>query len=314
MRLKLASGYQNNQKSFQNNVSVSQNKNEERDKHYLTQIEKKINENTLLLKDSLSIISNLSKNPDNLEILTLKGFLDVITEKLNDNDTETLPYVIKCIQGFCQGQSSIDIILKVQIISKILTTYKLYKNTDDNNLNYNSQNNNILLNNKQDKNRQPVWTNATNRLEVLQSLKNILESDIKLQRTFIIEKGIEILLSDVSGDAANVNEIVLDQLNEMILRVIYVVSCNINKLFLIYFSNEDDLMNNESDSDDNGEDINDNSKSEESENNSDSEDNNKKKKKNKLRLKNKEFLNNSSDLVSSSKLELENDNDNNNDE
>ena len=227
--------------------------------------------------------------------------------------------MIKCIQGFCQGQSSIDIILKVQIISKILTTYKLYKNTDDNNnnnLNYNSQNQNngILNNSNKDKNRQPIWTNATNRLEVLQSLKNILESDIKLQRTFIIEKGIEILLSDVSGDAANVNEIVLDQLNEMILRVIYVVSCNINKLFLIYFSNEDDLMNNESDSDDNGEDINDNSKSEESENNSESEDNNKKKKKAKLRLKNKEFLNNSSDLVSSSKLELENDNDNNNDE
>ena len=282
MRLKINTNHQNTQKSFQNNNSVSQNKNEERDKHYLIQIEKKVNENTLLLKDSLTIISNLSKNPDNLEILTLKGFLDVITEKLNDNDTETLPYVIKCIQGFCQGQSSIDIILKVQIISKILTTYKLYKNTDDNNLNYNSQNNNMLLNNKQDKNRQPVWTNATNRLEVLQSLKNILESDIKLQRTFIIERGIEILLNDVSGDAANVNEIVLDQLNEMILRVIYVVSCNINKLFLIYFSNEDDLMNNESDSDDNGEDINDNSKSDDSDdnnNNSDSEENKKNKKK-----------------------------------
>ena len=316
MRLKINTNHQNTQKSFQNNNSVSQNKNEERDKHYLIQIEKKVNENTLLLKDSLTIISNLSKNPDNLEILTLKGFLDVITEKLNDNDTETLPYVIKCIQGFCQGQSSIDIILKVQIISKILTTYKLYKNTDDNNLNYNSQNNNILLNNKQDKNRQPVWTNATNRLEVLQSLKNILESDIKLQRTFIIERGIEILLNDVSGDAANVNEIVLDQLNEMILRVIYVVSCNINKLFLIYFSNEDDLMNNESDSDDNGEDINDNSKSDDSDdnnNNSESEENKKSKKK-KLKLKNKEFLNNSSDLVSSSKFELENDNENNNEE
>ncbi len=41
MRLKLASGYQNNQKSFQNTISVSQNKNEERDKLFLNQIEKK---------------------------------------------------------------------------------------------------------------------------------------------------------------------------------------------------------------------------------------------------------------------------------
>ena len=279
-----------------NNNNTNINKNEERDRHTLLKIKKSLNESTLLLKDSLSIISNLSKNPDNLDILTLKGFLDVITEKLNDNDTETLPYVIKCIQGFCQGQSSIDIILKCQIISKILTTYKLYKVHDNennninkkntNNLNINTNNNNKNLsllnddinNNNNDKNKTPLWSSATNRLEVLQSLKIILESDIKLQRTFIIEKGIEILLNDVSGDAIIMNEIVLDQLNEMILRVIYVVSCNINKLFLIYFSNEDDLINNEDSDESSGmaEDIHDNAK--------DSDDsiknNNKKKKKN----------------------------------
>ncbi len=47
---------------------------------------------------------------DNLEVLILKGFLDVINEKLNDNDSETLPYVTRCIQVFCQVQTSIDII------------------------------------------------------------------------------------------------------------------------------------------------------------------------------------------------------------
>ncbi len=34
---------------------------------------------------------------DNLEVFTPKGFLDVINEKLNDNDSETLPYVTRCM-------------------------------------------------------------------------------------------------------------------------------------------------------------------------------------------------------------------------
>ena len=229
-KIKLASNASQTQRAIQIH-------SEEKDKHILQAIDKRINENTLLLKDSFSIISNLSKKVDNLEILTLKGFLDVITEKLNDNDTETLPYVVKCIQGFCQGQASIDIILKVRIIAKILKTYKLFKIEDERQLK-------TQINSPTEKNKITAWSNTTNRLEVLQSLKNILESDIKLQRTFIIEKGIEILLNDVSGEAGNINEVMLDQLNEMILRVIYVVSCNINKLFLIYFSNEEDLLNN----------------------------------------------------------------------
>ena len=58
------------------------------------------------------------------------------------------------------------------------------------------------------------------RLEVLKCLNNTLESDIKLQKTFIIEKDIETLLNDVVSDSLNINEIVSDQLNEMILRVI----------------------------------------------------------------------------------------------
>ena len=51
-------------------------------------------------------------------------------------------------------------------------------------------------------------------------MKNILGSDIKLQKTFIIEKDIETLLNDIVSDSLNINEIVSDQLNEMILRVI----------------------------------------------------------------------------------------------
>ena len=243
--LRKLSGTNNTNNSINNNISVSTSKNEEKDRYYLLQIDKKIQENIYLLKDSFTIISNLSKNVDNLEVLTLKGFLDVITEKLNDNDGETLPYVTRCIQGFCQAQTSIDIILKMQIIYKILNIYKLYRVEDEKNkklkvesgkeLNYQINNNKKIS----------IWATTAKRLEVLKCLKNILESDIKLQRTFIIEKGIEILLNDVVSDSSNINEIVSDQLNEMILRVIYVVSCNINKLFLIYFNSDDNSVKNE---------------------------------------------------------------------
>ena len=34
---------------------------------------------------------------DVLEVLTPKGFFDVINEKLNDNDRETLPHVTRCM-------------------------------------------------------------------------------------------------------------------------------------------------------------------------------------------------------------------------
>ena len=232
--------------SINNNISVSTSKNEEKDKHYLSQIEKKIQENIYLLKDSFTIISNLGKNVDNLEVLTLKGFLDVITEKLNDNDSETLPYVTRCIQGFCQAQTSIDIILKMQIIYKILNIYKLYRIEDEKNKKLNKDSSKEINYQNNNNKKISVWATTAKRLEVLKCLKNILESDIKLQRTFIIEKGIEILLNDVISDSSNINEIVSDQLNEMILRVIYVVSCNINKLFLIYFNSDDTSNKNES--------------------------------------------------------------------
>ena len=236
------------------------------------EIKRKIAENISLLKDCFTVISNLGKNVENLEVLRLKGFLDVITDKLWDNDTEILPYLRRCIQGFCQEQSCIDNILRNRIINKILNIYKLYRLEDEkikkSKADSNLELDNVIQGDENSDKKLSQWITAAKRLEVLKSLKIILESDIKLQRTFIIERGIEILLNDIiDNSTTNINESVSDQLNEMILRVIYVVSCNINKLFLIYFSNEDDLMNNESDSDDNGEDINDNSKSEESEKN-----------------------------------------------
>ena len=91
---------------------INSTKIEEREKQYLLDVQKSISENIYLLKDSFTVISNLSKNFDNLEVLRLKGFLDVIAEKLSDNDIETWPYITKYIQGFCQEQSSIDIILR----------------------------------------------------------------------------------------------------------------------------------------------------------------------------------------------------------
>ena len=234
---------------------VNSSKNEEREKQYLLDVKKSIAENIYLLKDSFTVISNLSKNVDNLEVLRLKGFLDVITEKLSDNDTETLPYITRCIQGFCQEQNSIDIILRDQIINKILTIYKLYRIEDEINQKKMKNDSNLDLgniignNNLQGNKKVSIWATTAKRLEVLKSLKNILESDIKLQRTFIIEKGIEILLNDIVNNTATINDNnAYDQLNEMILRVIYVVSCNINKLFLIYFSADENLNKNDENS------------------------------------------------------------------
>ena len=224
--------------------------NEENEKNYLSEIKRKIMENISLLKDCFTVISNLGKNADNLEVLRLKGFLDVITDKLWDNDTEILPYIIRCIQGFCQDQGCIDNILRNRIINKILNIYKLYRLEDEKIRKSKSDSNMELDNiiqedkkNSQEDKKLSQWITTAKRLEVLKSLKIILESDIKLQRTFIIERGIEILLNDIiNNSVGNINESVSDQLNEMILRVIYVVSCNINKLFLIYFNSGEKIM------------------------------------------------------------------------
>ena len=245
----------NNQRMNTGTNGINSTKIEEREKQYLLDVKKSISENIYLLKDSFTVISNLSKTVENLEVLRLKGFLDVITDKLSDNDTETLPYITRCIQGFCQEQSSIDIILRDQIINKILSMYKLYRIEDERNRKAKNDSNADLgivsggiLNGFQANKKMTIWATTAKRLEVLKSLKNILESDIKLQRTFIIEKGIEILLDDIVKNSSNTNDAVSDQLNEMILRVIYVVSCNINKLFLIYFSSDENMNKNEENS------------------------------------------------------------------
>ena len=239
---KTSGSYQN--VNFTGSNGLISSNNEDNEKNYLLEIKRKIAENISLLKDCFTVISNLGKNVDNLEVLRLKGFLDVITDKLWDNDTEILPYIIRCIQGFCQEQSCIDNILRNRIINKILNIYKLYR-IEDEKIKKSKIDSNVELENFRQEEKMNIpgekkisqWITTAKRLEVLKSLKIILESDIKLQRTFIIERGIEILLNDIINNSnTNINESVSDQLNEMILRVIYVVSCNINKLFLIYFN------------------------------------------------------------------------------
>ena len=131
------------------------------------------------------------------------------------------------------------IILKMQIIYKILSIYKLYRIEDEKFKKLHKESSKELNYVNTSNKKLTIWTTSSKRLEVLKCLKNILESDIKLQRTFIIEKGIEILLTDIVSESTNINEVISDQLNEMILRVIYVVSCNINKLFLIYFNSSE---------------------------------------------------------------------------
>ena len=59
------------------------------------------------------------------------------------------------------------------------------------------------MNNLQVSKKLSIWGITAKRLEVL---KNKLESDIKLQRTVTIEKGIEILLNDVISDSSNIND------------------------------------------------------------------------------------------------------------
>ena len=242
--------------SYQNftgsNGVISSNNNEDKEYNYLEEIKRKIAENISLLKDCFTVISNLGKNVENLEVLRLKGFLDVITDKLWDNDTEILPYIIRCIQGFCQEQSCIDSILRNRIINKILNIYKLYRLEDEkikkSKADSNLELDNVIQGDENSDKKLSQWITAAKRLEVLKSLKIILESDIKLQRTFIIERGIEILLNDIiDNSTTNINESVSDQLNEMILRVIYVVSCNINKLFLIYFNSGEKIIKSRSD-------------------------------------------------------------------
>jgi len=110
----------NNNVNFTGSNGIISSNNEDNEKNFLADIKRKISENISLLKDCFTVISNLGKNVDNLEVLRLKGFLDVITDKLWDNDTEILPYIIGCIQGFCQEQSCIDNILRNRIINKII--------------------------------------------------------------------------------------------------------------------------------------------------------------------------------------------------
>jgi hypothetical protein len=157
-----------------------------------------------ILKSSIQILSNLTKQVENLEILTNKGFLEIINKLLNVNYIDALPITVECIQGFCCSLQSIEIILANNMIGKIIS----------------------IVNKCEDK---------ASKLEIFLSIRNILESDIKLQKQFITDNGISVILDEVASND--------DKLNAMILKVIYVISCNINKLVIIFFTDESGQMN-----------------------------------------------------------------------
>jgi hypothetical protein len=157
-----------------------------------------------ILKSSIQILSNLTKQVENLEILTNKGFLEIINKLLNVNYIDALPSTVECIQGFCCSLQSIEIILANSMIGKIIG----------------------IVNKCEDK---------ASKLEIFLSIRNILESDIKLQKQFITDNGISVILDEVASND--------DKLNAMILKVIYVISCNINKLVIIFFTDEAGQMN-----------------------------------------------------------------------
>jgi hypothetical protein len=157
-----------------------------------------------ILKCSIQILTNLTKQVENLEVLTNKGFLEIINKLLNVNYIDALPIIVESIQGFCSSLQSIEIILSNSMIGKIIG----------------------IVNKCIDK---------ASKLEIFLSIRNILESDIKIQKQFITDNGISVLLDEVASND--------DKLNAMILKIIYVISCNINKLVIIFFPEETGQMN-----------------------------------------------------------------------
>jgi hypothetical protein len=214
--------------------------NQKKDEETKKDLEKKIIENKLILKSSIIIVANLTKYSENLEVLTNKGFLDIIEKMLITHNLDALPQIVKCVQGFCGSSASINIILNYKMIEKILKLFRLFK---ENNLIFSDINleANIYLKKMPQNNRNHefnedmvIYEKAASKLEVLICIRNIVESDIKLQRQFIIDEGIHILLNDVTDKVHRISEKSIDQLNAMILKVIYVISCNINKLFIVF--------------------------------------------------------------------------------
>jgi len=161
------------------------------------------------LKISIEILSNLAKYSENADILTNKGFLEIINKMLIEENKDALSIIVKCVRGFCLSPKSIETILSYSMLNKILRILKIC-----------DRNSKILIFN---------------------DFRNILDSDVKLQKQFIIEKGISTIIGEVNETD--------DELNKVILRALYIISCNINKLFIAYYNNqkENDIINNFSD-------------------------------------------------------------------
>lgn len=159
------------------------------------------------LQKALKIIENLTKVSDNLEVMMNKGFLEIMNRLLeNNNNPDTTNLVANCIQGFCGSIYSINIIISHNIIEKLLNFLSVCK--------------------------------KPSKLEVLLlAIKNILESNIKLQKQFILFDGISKVLKEIK-----LND---DRINNFVLKIVYVISCSINKLYLIDISGENsNFLNN----------------------------------------------------------------------
>ena len=95
---------------FIDKVNLEHSTDIEKFDKFVEEITKFIYDNSTNENELLKMIVIFYRYFHKKQILNKNNRNSNINEKLNDNDSETLPYVTRCIQGFCQAQTSIDII------------------------------------------------------------------------------------------------------------------------------------------------------------------------------------------------------------
>jgi len=179
-----------------NKTKKTPTKNDQNIKNHTEKKMTELNQLNQKLKLSIEILANLSKFSENLDTLSNKGFLEIINKMLIEENKDALSTIVKCVRGFCQSSKSIEIILSCSMLDKILKILKI--------------------------------CDRTSKIEIFHHFRNILESDIKLQKQFILELGISTIMGEVSERD--------DELNNVILRALYVISSNVNRLFIVYYN------------------------------------------------------------------------------
>ena len=199
-----------------NKSNESKNKDEHDDHNNQISIYKAKKEMSFMIYEiekqiqmALRLIENLVKNSENLEVLMNKGFLEIMNKLLEFPNSDIINTVATCIQGFCCSINSVNVILSYKMIEKII-----------NSLNFSNK---------------PIKLSKLETLLI--NIRNILESNIKIQRQFILFNGMSKIMKELLKND--------DRINNFILKIVYVISCNINKLYIIDVNeNRENIMNN----------------------------------------------------------------------